>query len=325
MSPSFAPARPTAALNRMSLPRFIILATSVFLFTGLGSLLAWLRTGQVECAATFFRGPGALYLVFLAALQFSLCRIAVRQFSIGEALRPAWFLLMLSGGCHLVSAICVQILSVHSPLNPLTHSLSAGTASDLYRFGLLVGGPLQMILMAGGLGWMLQLSRRNGMRPQFHLADSVPLAIAGLLAYLQISGLVAATRAGNELTLYDLISAATGPLLILLLAEASLVRSCMSVAGGGMIARCWSSFAAAVFLAALSNLGLWLDAHGLLSAAPATMSRFVSYLAATAYALGPAWQIEAIQSACGKIGVSRFSPVATWLSALRLLNTGRAH
>jgi hypothetical protein len=145
------------------------------------------------------------------------------------------------------------------------------------------------------------------------------------LAYLQISELVAATRAGSELTLYDLISAATGPLLILLLAEASLVRSCMSVAGGGMIARCWSSFAAAIFLAALSNLGLWLDAHSLLSAAPATMSRFVCYLAATAYALGPAWQIEAIQSACGEIGVSRFSPVATWLSALRLLNTGRAH
>jgi hypothetical protein len=93
----------------------------------------------------------------------------------------------------------------------------------------------------------------------------------------------------------------------------------LSAAGGGMIARCWNSYAAAIFLTALGNLGLWLDGHGLLNAAPATISCFLCYLAATAYALGPAWQIEAIQSACGEIGVSRFSPLA----ALRLLHTAR--
>ena len=57
-----------------------------------------------------------------------------------------------------------------------------------------------------------------------------------------------------------------------------------------------SSSSAAIFLTALSSLGFWLDGHGMLDAAPATISCFVGYLAAAAYALGPAWQIEAIRS-----------------------------
>jgi hypothetical protein len=317
MTASVPYARPAAGLVRMSLTRFILLATSVFLFVGLGSLLAWLYTDRVECLRTFFRGPGAIYLVFLAALAFSLCRLVVRQFSAGEPLRPAWFLLMAAGACQLVGTVCVQILGVYSPLNPLTHGMGApaATAFNLNRFGLLVGGPLEMVLLAGGLGWMLYLCGRSGMRLEFRPADGFPVAIAGVLTCLQISDLMA----GGEVALYDVISTATGPLLILLLAEASLVRNCMSAMGGGMIARCWNSFAAAIFLTALSNLGMWLDGHGLLSAAPATLSCFLCYLAATAYALGPAWQIEAIQHACGEIGVSRFSPLAV----LGLLHTGR--
>jgi hypothetical protein len=301
----------------MSLTRFILLATSVFLLVGLGSLLAWLYTDRVECLRTFFRGPGALFLVFVAALGLSLCRLVVRQFSAGEPLRPAWFLLMAAGACQLVSAVCVQILGVYSPLNPLTHGIgaAAATASNLYRFGLLVGGPLQMVLLGAGLGWMLRFARRSGMRLEFRPADTFPLAIAGVLTCLQISDL----SAGGGATLYDVVSASTGPLLIVLLAEASLVRNCMSAVSGGMIARCWNSFAAAIFLTALSSMGLWLDSHGLLSTAPATMSCFLCYLAAAAYALGPAWQIEAIQRACGEIGVSRFSPLA----ALGLLHSGR--
>jgi len=319
------PAHPAANQSRVSLPRFIVLAASVFLFLGLGSLLAWLYTAEVECARTFFHGPGALYLVLLAALEFPLCRIVVRQFSEGEALRPAWFLIMLSAGCHLVSTVSVQILGVPSPLNPLVRGfdVSPVTIANFYGFGLLAGGPLQMLLLAGGLGWMLRLSRRSGILPKFRLSDSIPLSVAGFLTYLQLSDLVATFQAGNELTLYDLMSAATGPLLILLLVEARMVRSCMSAAGGGLIAKCWTSIAVAIWLTAASNVGIWLDAHGLLPPAPATLSCFLGYLAATAYALGPAWQIEAIQSACGEIGVSRFSPLASWLAALRLLHPSR--
>jgi hypothetical protein len=321
MDTSLAHARPAVGLDRISLPRFVLLATAVFLFTGFGSLLAWLSTGKAECATTFFTGPGTLYLLFLTGFEFSLCRIVVRQFKPGEPLRPTWFLMMVSAGCHVVSTICMQVLSVRSPVNPLSFRISPAMAADLYHFGVLVGGPVQMLLLAGGLGWLLHLFRQSGMPPAFRWQDVIPLMIAGILTYLQISTLVAASRAGNVPGIYDLMCASSGPLLIILMLQATLVRNCMSVLNGGMIARCWSSFAVAILLTALSNLGLTLNSMGMLSAAPATISRFICYLAAMAYALGPAWQIEAIQSACGKIGVPRFSPVASWLSALRLLNT----
>jgi hypothetical protein len=51
------------------------------------------------------------------------------------------------------------------------------------------------------------------------------------------------------------------------------------------------------------------------------MTWYVRFLSATACALAPAWQIEAIQHACGKVGVSRFSPFASSLAALRLIQT----
>src|SRR4051812_12470922 len=96
--------RTTSGTVRMSLPRFILLATSIFLFVGLGALVAWQVTGRMESVRIFFRGSGAMYLVFLAVIEFSLGRLVVRQFSEGEPLQPAWFLIMMSGGCHLVSA-----------------------------------------------------------------------------------------------------------------------------------------------------------------------------------------------------------------------------
>src|ERR1051326_9033757 len=103
MDTSLAHAHPAAGLDRLSLPRFVLLATAVFLFTGVGSLLAWLGTGNAQCATAFFAGPGTLYLLFLTIFEFSLCRIVLRQFKPGEPLRPTWFLMMVSAGCHVVS------------------------------------------------------------------------------------------------------------------------------------------------------------------------------------------------------------------------------
>jgi hypothetical protein len=304
---------------RVSLPRFVILATSIFLFVGLGSLLAWAGTGRMECARAFFRGPGAAYLVFLTLIEFSLCRMALRQFLEGEPLRPAWFLLTLSSGCNIVSAVCVQILGVPSALSSPT------LAADFYRFGILAGGPLRMLLLAGGVGWMLRLSRRRGTLWRFHLSSWIPLWITALYTYVRAADLAGAVQGGGDVSFYDVIVNSTGPLQLVLLVQSAMVRSRMSSAGGGLIARCWNSLAAAISLSVLGNLAGWMDSQGLLPAGLATVSCFLAYLAATAYVLAPAWQIEAIQRACGEIGVARFSPLATSLSALRLLNTARTH
>jgi hypothetical protein len=326
MERRFLQDRTTTEPIRMSLPRFVMLATSIFLVMGFGALMAWQVTGRVECMRAFFHGPGAMYLVFLAALEFSLGRMVVRQFSEGEPLQPAWFLIMLSGGCQMVSAVCVQILGANSSLNPLAQGPLSSASLDpsaIHRFGLIVGGPLQMLLLVCGLGCMLRLCRRSGIAARFQASDWTLMSIAGFAAYLQISDLVTAADAGRALSTYDLLLAGNGPLLIVLLIEANLVKRYMGTLYGGMIAKCWSAFAAAIFLSTLGSVGAWLNMHGYLPPEVACVSSSIWFLSATAFTLGAAWQIEAIQSACGEVGVSRFSPIATSLAALRLLNPGR--
>jgi len=291
----------------------------------LGALVAAQITGRAACLETFFHGPGAMFLVTLACFGFSLARMAVRQFSEGEPLQPAWFLIMLSGGCQLAGAICVQILSVSSPLNPLAYGANAWTGAnpaDIRRFGLLVGGPLQMLLLAGGLAYVLRLCVRTHIAIRCRPADGLFLLIAAAGAYLEIRHLAGATRAGQVLTTYDVLLVSGGPLLMVLLVQATLIRRFMTALGGGMIAKCWSSFAAAIFLAALGNLGFWLANYGYLPAPLAQTTWYIWLLSSTAFALGPGWQIEAVQSASGEVGVSRFSPFAMSLAALRLLKTG---
>jgi hypothetical protein len=312
----------TAGLVRMSLPRFIQLATSIFLVVGLGSLIAWQVTGKVECVRAFFDGSGAIYLVFLAALEFSLGRLVVRQFSADEPLQPAWFLIMVAGGCHLVGALCTQVLSSTGPLNPLRYTTRLDFAA-IHRFGLIVGGPLQMVLLAAGLGFMLRMCRRSGMAVRFRLSDWMLISIAGVGTCFATFPLVAVLRSGEILSTYDLFMAARGPLLIVLLIQASRVKSYMATLGGGLIAKCWSSVAAAIILTSVGNLGWCLDMQGVLLPGMVCVSWFIPFLSATAYALAPAWQIEAIQSACGNVGVSRFNPVTASLTAFRLLNPGR--
>jgi hypothetical protein len=309
---------------RVSLPRFLLLATSVFLFVGLGALAAWEITGRAECVSAYFHGPGALCLVTLAFFEFSLARLVVRQFSPGETLHPAWFLIMVSAGCHLAGSFCVQILSVDSVLNPLTYSMRAWFAlnqESLRRFGLIVGGPLQMVFLAAGLSYVVRLCLHSRIKARFRWPDWILLLLAAVPAYSEILRLVMAARAGQDITPYEMLAVSTSPLLVLLLIEAGFVRHFIAVMNGGLIARCWSAFVAAIFLTTLENFAVWMTNYNHVPGSLAATSWYICFLSATAFALGPAWQVEAIQSACGEVGAARFSPFASSLAALRLINT----
>ena len=290
----------------------------------MGALAAWEITGRAECVSAYFHGPGTVCLIALAFFEFSLARLVVRQFAPGEALRPAWFLIMVSAGCHLAGSLCRQILSVDSVLNPLTYSMRSWFAlnqESLLRFGLIVDGPLQMLFLAAGLGYVVRLCLRSGIKARLHWPDWILLLLAAAPAYSEISLLVTGWRAGQGITAYDVLAAATSPLLVILLIEAGFLRRFISVMNGGLIARCWSAFVAAILLTTLGNFCVWMTTYNYLPVPLAGTSWYIWFLAATAYALGPAWQVEAIQSACGEVGAGRFSPFASSLAALRLLNT----
>jgi len=64
--------------------------------------------------------------------------------------------------------------------------------------------------------------------------------------------------------------------------------------GWGLIARCWFSFTAAIFLTSLGDIGLWAWSKGFLSHGFEAASWYVWFLASAAYALGPAYQLKAM-------------------------------
>jgi hypothetical protein len=180
-----------------------------------------------------------------------------------------------------------------------------------------------MLLMMVGLSYVLRLCRRTRIVIRYAWSDAVFMLIAFAGAYPEIHRLVALSRARQPLTAYDFLIASGGPLLVLLLFQATVIRRYMVTLSGGMIGKCWNSFAASIFLGALGNLGLWIASFGHIPVPFAETTWYICFLSSTASALGPAWQIEAVQSACGEVGVSRFNPVAMSLAALRLLNTSR--
>jgi hypothetical protein len=162
---------------------------------------------------------------------------------------------------------------------------------------------------------------RSSLIPRFGWFDWVLVAMAMTGAWFEISGLSATMRNGQAITTYDVLAAADGPLLVVLVIEGNLVKRFMMALGSGLIARCWTSFVAGITMVILGHIGVGLAAHGYMPPALAGTIWYTLFLGPTAMAMGPAWQLEAIQSACGEVGVPKFSPFASSLAALRLLNT----
>ena len=67
--------------------------------------------------------------------------------------------------------------------------------------------------------------------------------------------------------------------------------------GWGLIPRCWLAFTAAIFLTSLGDMGLWAVTEGYLPPALVALSWHIWFVAAACFALGPAYQLQAIVQA----------------------------
>jgi hypothetical protein len=164
--------------------------------------------------------------------------------------------------------------------------------------GSTFGGPLNMVLLAAGLLVVVGLYKKVGLLRRFSGSDWIPL---GLVTLFIASQLVEFARWNAMLrepaTILKWISWITDPLLGFLLLEALLLRRAIVNSGGGLIARCWRAYAAAIFLTSVGNAGTWAVNSGLLQWRYHYFNTFIWFLAAIAFALGPAYQIEAIMGA----------------------------
>ena len=281
-----------------SIPQLIVAVTAVTLAVGVGAAVAWQRTGHNTVINTFFHYPGALFLISAAAVELWLSWFSWRQFSSRETMRHAWFLIMLAAAMHLTGSVFSQVLGVDSYLNPLMYCDVpwVDAASESFRqIGLLIGGPLQMTMLACGLLFMLRVYRRSGLLARLTFSDGLLITLLAFYTFREAWQVVEFIRAGKMFTAYQIIAWTSDPLLIVLLFEAICIRRAVLAMGRGLIAMCWGAFAAAIGLTALGDIGIWATWNGYLPGIAASLGWYVWFLAGAAYALGPAYQVEAFR------------------------------
>ena len=255
-------------------------------------IAAWMA-GKPALLADFFRYPGTLFLMGVSAAGFWLSLRCWQQFSKTDLLRQAWLLIMMAAGVALMGNLCAQVLGAYTPLNPLMHTATGWPAPGiklLGRVGLLLGGPFQMTLLACGLSFVLRAYRRSGLFP--HLAHWTWLLAGALMLYTVHEAQLLQTllRTGKASRGFQVLGWPSDPLLIVLLFEAACILRPVLGTGWGLIAKCWGAFAAGIALHALGDILLMSVSE------PARMLGWYTwFLAAAAYALGPAYQLEAFR------------------------------
>jgi|SRR5579871_3044805 len=263
----------------------------------IGILLAIIGrlAGRPSMVTTFFLYPGALFLVSAGVAGFWLSLQCWRHFSKNDLLRQAWLLIMLAAGADLIGALFTQVLGAYSRLNPLMHTATGwpATAIKLFgRVGLLLGGPFQMALLACGLSFVLRAYRRSGLFP--HMGRWVWLLAGALTVYTVHEAKLVQTllRTGKVSGGFQVLGWPSDPLLIVLLFEAVCILRPVVGTGWGLIAKCWGAFAAGIVLHALGNI---LTTPGSLPENTHMAGWYAMSLAAVAYVLGPAYQLEAFR------------------------------
>ncbi len=267
---------------------------------GLGVLLAWIRFQDDRLLHYYFNYLGALFFVGVGTTDLALCWKAFRRFSTGEPLRTAWLLITLASAHRLVGLLFSEVLSVQSLLNPgllFASSWDPDVAVTFRQFGLFASGPVQMVLLACGLLIVIGIYRKLGMLPRFKVVDYVLLAGVFAFTAREIGMAVWMVRTGVPESTFKVLNWASDPLLCVLLFEAVLVRRAVLNMGWGLIAECWGALMIAIVITSIGDMGIWATANGYLPWPFNAIAWFVWYPASTAFALAPAYQLEAIQLA----------------------------
>lgn len=279
--------------------RIVWLVAAIQLAFGLAALV--LRAWEVDAGffTSFFPLQSSAFLLVYAVLGYVLSVVCWGLFEPEEPLRWTWLLIASGSGCRVIGLVVSNFVGGFALANLRPDPVSGGThAAALREMGSTFGGPLNMVLLAAGLLVVISLYKKVGLLRRPSGSDWIPLGLAGLFIASQIVEFARWNAALREpATILKWISWIMDPLLGLLLLEALLLRRAIVNSGGGLIARCWRAYAAAIFLTSAGNAGTWAVNSGLLHWRYQYFNAFIWFLAAIAFALGPAHQIEAILAA----------------------------
>jgi hypothetical protein len=276
-------------------PSRILAIGGACLLMALCSMALWLATRDFTPVRLFFDYPSPLLLTGLRIAELCFCGLVLRSFLPGDPLRPAWLLITFAAVCHVAGSLFGDILAASSAINPLVWFRAAQPSllEQCRRCGLAVGGPLEMALLAAGLFLALRTYHQAGLYARLKRLDCALLALVGAFTVYQLYQVGIAVGSGKHLTPFDVINLANDPILCVLLAEGILLHRCASAMGRGLVGRCWGTFATAILLTSLGDIGLWAVAYGYIPWPYSAIGWYVWYPAALAYALAPACQVAA--------------------------------
>jgi hypothetical protein len=279
------------------------MVTAGVTIAGLATWVSLLATGDYTLVNAFFRYPNAIFTVGICVAEVLLCFEAWSRFDSKDALRPAWFWLLLASIAHLSG----RILSL-----PGSSSVAATQTMSMNELGRIVGGPVQMSLLLAGLLNVVVHCRRLRMLRKLAVIDYVLLAVVGAFFLRTLFGISAFTGAGKAVTFTTAVLWTSDPLLLLLLVVGILIRRSIAPLGYGLLANCWRSFIAGIVLVSLGNASSWcMDC----SVTPlwTSLGWYVWFIADCSFALGPAFQVAALEHARNRARVfGAFADLAFW-------------
>lgn len=262
----------------------------------------WRLEGDNTRIELFFQYQGSLFFVLCAAAELLLAWRAFRQFSSGEPMYTAWLFIFLASLYRFVGYVFSQILCAHTYLNPL-HILGGAPAAWIYdtcrQFGLIISGPCSMAILAVGLLLVLKALRRLGILSQLRCIDWLLVAAVGAFTVRQVYEIVLEAKAMHPpYNVYKIMAWPSDLLLSFLLIEAILIRRSAIQTGWGLIAKSWGAFSLGILFTSLGDVGLWATTnHNYIPWPYSSITWFIWFLASAAYALGPAYQVEACRHA----------------------------
>ena len=279
----------------------LLLATSLHLSVALVTHSLWLLWGYQPLFRFYFGYEDPIFLICCTIIEFSFAFLAWKQFSPEQPLRRAWLLIMISASCHVIGMTISHWLCLDSDLNPLfalNVSWYKTAAAILRPLGFFIGGPLHIVVLAGGLYLPLRLCRLYGVRAELKKIDWVILC--GVLAYtVRVAYVVIHLRIGNgqPIRLSDVMNWTGDPMLCVLLFLAFFLRRSVAQMGWGYVTKCWGAYVAAILGTSLASMAMWAVNFSIVPYPESAFTWYIWPLIYTAYALGPIYQIEAARVA----------------------------
>jgi len=140
-----------------SAPRWIVMFLGAYLVVHLFALYFWNMAGSAFSIEGTSGGTSGLSVTAMAAVGLWLCLLVLRSFPPGAPLRPAWMLITLAAAIEAISGALAQLLGSNWLLNPLMWGGQerAGLIEQIRHGAAIAGGPVQLALLAAGIGLLL--------------------------------------------------------------------------------------------------------------------------------------------------------------------------